>query len=149
VSSISMHKSALRINSYFHILALCKSFNENLQPKLVNQELQTINYIKTNINILFISLLSKTSGYSYPRVAAIWIDVHPAGKTWYTWHIRFSRQSTYATHTLPVDIPRMWQPFGSRQQRWTNPMPEKKRAPVLIHSTIADRFMDLYPVSLS
>jgi hypothetical protein len=49
--------------------------------------MQASNYIKTNINLSFISSLSylradyhKTSDYSYPRVAAIRIDVHPAGE---------------------------------------------------------------------
>jgi hypothetical protein len=39
------------------------------------------------------------------------IDVHPTGETWYTWHIRFPRQSTYITCTLPTGNPCTWQPF--------------------------------------
>jgi hypothetical protein len=42
---------------------------------------------------------------------AIQINVHLVGETWYTRHLRFSRQFTYATRTLPVGSPRMWQPF--------------------------------------
>jgi hypothetical protein len=48
-------------------------------------------------------------------------------KTWYTCHIRFPRQSTYATRTLLVSSPRTWQPFTLTQQSWTDPTaPEKK-----------------------
>jgi hypothetical protein len=71
-----------------------------LQPNLVNQELQTSNYIKTNINIPFISLLS------YLRA-----DCHKQAVT----HIRESRRlesmynlqeksdthDTYASHASP------------------------------------------------
>jgi hypothetical protein len=57
----------------------------------------------------------------------IWIDVHPARETWYTWHVCFPRQSTYALRTLDVGSPCMWQPFTSHQQRRMDPTaPEKK-----------------------
>jgi hypothetical protein len=56
-----------------------------MQPKLINQELQTSSYSKSNINLSFINSLSylcadnhKINDYSYPRVTAIWINVHPA-----------------------------------------------------------------------
>jgi hypothetical protein len=57
------------------------------------------------------------------------IDVHPAGETWYTWHVRFLRQSTYTTRTLPVDDPRTWQPFTLTQQSWTDSPLLRKSSP--------------------
>jgi hypothetical protein len=42
------------------------------------------------------------------------------GKTPSTRHVRFPRQSTYAQCTLPVGNPRMWQPFTSHRQCWTD-----------------------------
>jgi hypothetical protein len=47
----------------------------------------------------------QTSGYSYPRVVTNRIDVYPIGETWYIRHIRFPRQSTYATRTLLAGSP--------------------------------------------
>jgi hypothetical protein len=78
-----------------------------------------ISYVKTAMN----------KRYSYPRVVTIRIDVHPAGKTWYTWHACFSRQSTYATRTLLAGCPRMWQPFTLTQQSWTDSLLSRKSAP--------------------
>jgi hypothetical protein len=49
------------------------------------------------------------------------------GKNWYTWHVRFPRQSTYAAHMLSVDSPCKWQPFGSHQQCWTDPIAFEKK----------------------
>jgi hypothetical protein len=72
--------------------------------------------------------LPRTSSYSYPRVATIWIDVHPIGETWYTRYVCFSYQSTYATHTLPADGPRTWQPFTLTQQSWTYSLLLRKSA---------------------
>jgi hypothetical protein len=52
----------------------------------------------------------KTISYSYPRVAVIWIDVHPAVETWSTRHIRHSYascgQSPYMTtiNANPVEL---------------------------------------------
>jgi hypothetical protein len=56
----------------------------------------------------------------------IQIDVHPAGKTWYTRHVRFPRQSTYATHMLHVG----------------------KGTPNYIPNTVADRSIGPQPFSL-
>jgi hypothetical protein len=61
------------------------------------------------------------------------------GKTRYTQHARFSRQSTYATQTLSAGNPPTWQHFASHQQRWTNPTTPEKRAPNTILSTSGDR----------
>jgi hypothetical protein len=48
-------------------------------------------------------------------------------KTWYTWHVCFPCQFTYATRTLPVDSSRTWQPLASHQHHWTDPTaPEKE-----------------------
>jgi hypothetical protein len=57
------------------------------------------------------------------------IDIHPVGKIWYTWHIRFPRQSTYATHTLPAGGPHTWQPFMLAQQSWIDSLLPRKSAP--------------------
>jgi hypothetical protein len=92
--------------------------------------------------------LPRTSGYSYPRVAAIRIDVHPAGKTRPTRHVRFPRQSMYAQRTLPAGGPRTWQPSTSRRQSWTELLLPRKRALDTILSTPADRSAGPYPVSL-
>jgi hypothetical protein len=58
-----------------------------MQPKLINQELQTSSYSKSNINLSFIISLSylradshKINSYPYSRVAVIQIDVHPTRK---------------------------------------------------------------------
>jgi hypothetical protein len=59
----------------------------------------------------------------------IQIDVHPTEETWYTWHICFSRQSTYATRTLPAGGPCTWQPFTLTQQSSTYSLPPRKSAP--------------------
>jgi hypothetical protein len=63
------------------------------------------------------------------------IDVHHVGETWYTWHIRFLRRSTYATHMLFVGSLRMWQPFTLTQQSWMRPTIPEKKAPDTIPST--------------
>jgi hypothetical protein len=92
--------------------------------------------------------LPQTSGYSYPRVVAIQIDIHPAGEN-----------PTNTTHTLPTPIhvcpayascggPQTWQPFTSRRQGWTESLLPRKRAPDTISSTSADRSVGLYLVSL-
>jgi hypothetical protein len=62
------------------------------------------------------------------RVATIQIDVHPTRKTWYTWHVCFLRQSTYATCMLPVGNPRTRQPFTLTQQSWTDSLLLRKSA---------------------
>jgi hypothetical protein len=73
--------------------------------------------------------LPRTSGYSYPRVAVIWIDIHPAGETWYTWHVCFLHRSMYATRTLSTGSPRTSQPFTLTQQSWTDLLLPRKIAP--------------------
>jgi hypothetical protein len=84
-------------------------------------------------------MLAQISGYSYPRVAVIRIDVHPAGETRLTQHVHFPHQSMYARHTLLAGGPRMWQPFMSHQQSWTESLLPRKRASDTIHRTPADR----------
>jgi hypothetical protein len=71
------------------------------------------------------------------------------GKTRPTRHVPFPRQSTYARRTLPAGGPHTWQPFMSRQQRWIGSLLPRKRTPVSIHSTPADRSVGPYPISLS
>jgi hypothetical protein len=70
------------------------------------------------------------------------------GKTRSTCHVCFPCQSTYTQCMLPVGSPRMWQPFMSRRQSWTESLLLRIRAPDTIHCMPADRSMSLYPVSL-
>jgi hypothetical protein len=51
------------------------------------------------------------------------------GKTRWTCHVRFPRQSTYARRTLPAGGPRTWQPFTRTQQSWTDSLLPRKSAP--------------------
>jgi hypothetical protein len=119
----------------------------------VNQELQTNSYSKSNLSLPLIPLNylhaddHKTRGYSYPRVAAIRIDVHPARETWYTRHVCFPCQFMYTTHMLPLSSPRTWQPFLLTQQSWTNSLLSRKRTPVLIHKTPNDRSTGFSPIT--
>jgi hypothetical protein len=55
------------------------------------------------------------------------IDVHPAGETRPTRHIRFPCQSTYVWHTLLVGGRRTWWSFTRRWQIWTDPTAPKKK----------------------
>jgi hypothetical protein len=50
------------------------------------------------------------------------------GKTWSTWHVRFPRQSTYATRMLPADGPNTWQHFTLTQQSWIDSLLSRKSA---------------------
>jgi hypothetical protein len=59
------------------------------------------------------------------------INVHHLGETWYTWHVRFLRQSMYATCTLPVGGPRTWEPFTLTQKSWTDLLLPRQSAPDL------------------
>jgi hypothetical protein len=70
------------------------------------------------------------------------------GKTRPTQHVRFTRQSTYARHTLPAGSPRTWQPFTSHWYSWTESLLSRKRAPDIIHSIPTDWSTGPYPVSL-
>jgi hypothetical protein len=78
-----------------------------------------ISYVKTATN----------KRYSYLRVVAIRISIHPTGETWYTWHVCFPRQSTYVTHMLTAGGPCTWQPFTLTQQSWTDSLFQRKSAP--------------------
>jgi hypothetical protein len=71
------------------------------------------------------------------------------GQTRPTWYVRFPHQSTCIRHTLPAGGPRMWQPFTSHWQSWTEPLLPRKRVPDIIHSIPANRSVGLYPVFLS
>jgi hypothetical protein len=70
------------------------------------------------------------------------------GKTLPTQHVHFPHQSTYAWRTLPAGGPRMWQPFTSHQQSWTESLLPRKRAPDTIPSMPADWCTGPHPVSL-
>jgi hypothetical protein len=93
--------------------------------------------------------LPQTSGYSYPRVAVIRIDIHPTEETRPTRHVRFTCQSTYTLRTLPAGGPRTWQPSMSHRQSCTESLLPRKRAPDTIPSTPANCSAGPYPVSLS
>jgi hypothetical protein len=51
------------------------------------------------------------------------------GKTQPTRHVHFPRQPTYARRMLPASGLRMWQPFMSHQQDWTDALLLTKSAP--------------------
>jgi hypothetical protein len=53
------------------------------------------------------------SGYSYPRVTVIQIDVHPVGEIWYTRHVR-AHDKPYAA-TFHVDTNGIKQGHCSRE----------------------------------
>jgi hypothetical protein len=90
----------------------------------------------------------QTSGYSYPRVMTIWINVHSTGETRPTRHMpsmlhqRMVPDHTYLTRSTHRNLLR------SRQQSWAGPLLLRKRAPVTIHSTPAGRSVGPYLVSL-
>jgi hypothetical protein len=70
------------------------------------------------------------------------------GKTWPIRHVCFSHQSAYVQRTRTAGGSRMWQPFTSHWQSWTESLLLRKRAPDTIHSTSTDRSVGPYPVSL-
>jgi hypothetical protein len=88
--------------------------------------------------------LSRTSSYSYPRVAVIWIDVHHAGETWYTRHVRFLRRSMYVTCVLSAGSHRTWEPFTLTQQSWTDSLLLRKKCSRL---HLSARLRDLWDPS--
>jgi hypothetical protein len=83
-------------------LSQTKGSNTSINIKQVINSLinimSLISYVKIVTNKqLFISESGGESNH-----------VHPTGETWYTWHIRFSCQSTYTNRTLPAGGPRTW-----------------------------------------
>jgi hypothetical protein len=93
--------------------------------------------------------LTQTSGYSYPRVTAIRIDVHPKGETQPTRHTLFTlsprmvHDHTYLTWSTYSNL------SYSRQLIWTDLLHPRRRASDIIHSTTVIRFVGSYPASLS
>jgi hypothetical protein len=69
----------------------------------------------------------QTSGYSYPRVTMIWIDVHPAGKTRPTRHThptlspRMVPDHMYLTRSTHSNL------LHSHQQSWAGPLHSRKK----------------------
>jgi hypothetical protein len=100
--------------------------------------MQLISYVKTATN----------KRYSYPRVAVIWIDVHPVGETQPTHHThptlspRMVLDHTYLMRSTHSNLLR------SHRQSWAGSLLPRKRTSHIIHSTMADRSTGLYPVSL-
>jgi hypothetical protein len=86
--------------------------------------------------------------YSYSRVVAIRIDVHPAGENPTNMPHTFHAQSAYDHQLYVSHVIHIEQPFVSCHQIWMDPTALKKRAPDTIHSTPTDRFTRLYPVFL-
>jgi hypothetical protein len=89
------------VSPYFHVLALFKSFQKlyfrdpaifksfprKVHPILLIQELQATelklhnnNYINQVDLISYYAITATNKRYSYPRVAAIQIDIHSVGK---------------------------------------------------------------------
>jgi hypothetical protein len=73
--------------------------------------------------------LPQTCGYSYPRVVAIQIDVHPTEEIWSTCHMLstvdlcMTLDHTYLMRSSYSNLSR------SRQQRWTDPLPWEEGIP--------------------
>jgi hypothetical protein len=73
------------------------------------------------------------NGYSYPRVAVIWIDVHPAGETWPTCHTHptlslcMVPDHTYLTRSMHRNLSRVTDRFGRiplllrKRNSWLHP----------------------------
>jgi hypothetical protein len=86
--------------------------------------------------------------YSYPRVAAIRIDVHHTGETRLTHHthptlsLRMVPDHTYLTQSLHSNL------SHNHQQSWAEPLFPRKRALDTIHITMANRSTGPYQVSL-
>jgi hypothetical protein len=118
--------------------------------------LQIINWSKHHNSKLTINhvvklstwRLPQTSDYSYPRVAAIRIDVHPAGKTQPTRHTL----STLSPHMVHDHTYLTWSTYRnllySRQQIWIDPLHPRRRAPDTIHSTTTIRSVGPHLASL-
>jgi hypothetical protein len=70
-----------------------------------------------------------TSGYSYPRVTAIWIDVHPTGKDPINMTQAFHGRSAYGHRPYVPHVVRVCQPFTSPQHGWTDALLLRKSAP--------------------
>jgi hypothetical protein len=93
--------------------------------------------------------LPQTSGYSYPRVTAIRIDVHPAGE-------KLDQHDTYASHASPrmTDVRFLGAvPVRGNLSQGADrfgqiPLLLRKRAPDIIYSTPVDRYAGPYPASL-
>jgi hypothetical protein len=92
--------------SYFHDPAIFKSF-QTLHPILFIQELQAIKFKQDNSNYItqveFMSYYMMTATnkrYSYPRVAAIRINIHNAGEN--------PTNTAHAFHAQPVYGPRSY-----------------------------------------
>jgi hypothetical protein len=86
--------------------------------------------------------------YSYPRVAAIRIDVHPVGENPTNTPHAFHTQSVYGSRSYVSHVINAYQPFVSHRQSWTESLLPRKMAPDTGHSTPADRSVGPYPVSL-
>jgi hypothetical protein len=90
----------------------------------------------------------QTSGYSYPKVTTIRIDVHPVGETRPTLHMHpkltpcIVPYHTYLTWWTHSNLSR------SYQQHWTNPLLPRKRAPNTSHNTLAGWSTGPYPIYL-
>jgi hypothetical protein len=90
----------------------------------------------------------QTSGYSYPRVVAIRIDIHPTGETRLIYHTHptlspsMVPDHTYLTLSMHSNL------SCSHQQSWAGLLLLRKRTPDTIYSTSADRSVGSYPVSL-
>jgi hypothetical protein len=89
----------------FHEPAIFKSLYYKLPFKLIKQELQTSNYSKVINHVIKLSTwwLLQTSGYSYLRVAVIWINVHPTGE---------NPINTTCTFPTPVHVRSSYASYG-------------------------------------
>jgi hypothetical protein len=143
--------------SYFQVLALFKSFQMKGASYYIIQELQTIKFIKQHASIIkklikFVKLstwwLPQTSGTHIWKSRRFESMYTLQGKIWPTRHMhptlspRMVPDHTYLTWSMHSNLSR------SHQQRWIEPLILRKKAPDTIHTTMANRSVGLYSVSL-
>jgi hypothetical protein len=71
--------------------------------------------------------MAQTSGYSYPRVTVIRIDVHPVGENLTNTPHTFHAQSAYGPRSYISHMVHIQQPFTRRRQIWMDPTAPKKK----------------------
>jgi hypothetical protein len=94
-------------------------------------------------------MTAANKGYSYPRIAAIQIDVHPTGKTPTNTPHTSHAQSAYDLRPYISHVVNAKQSFTKSSIAMDRATAPEKRAPDTIYSTMADRSVGPYPISLS
>jgi hypothetical protein len=146
-----------KVSPYFQVLALFKSFRRRVHPTLLKQELQTIKCIRQH-NIITIKLIK------FVKLSTWWLlqtsGTHIQESWWFESIYNLQGKIWPTRHTLPMLSPRiainhtylMWSTHSSllwsRQQICTDPLPQRRRAPDTIHSSMTVWSAGPYPASL-